>query len=87
MKKKCETKVQKSLDIITQACNELGLKINVNKTKVMNFMRRQGGHTYTYKIQGAEIETVKQYKYLGIVYTSTLNMTAHSEYVAKKGNR
>jgi hypothetical protein len=47
-------------------------------------MRRQGSHTYTYKIQGAEIETVKQYKYLGIVYTSTLNMTAHSEYVAKK---
>ena len=62
--------LQRGFDILADYCNIWKLKVNVNKTKVMVF--RKGGmlpknlHFY-YNNEGIEI--VKQFSYLGVVFT------------------
>lgn len=63
--------LQKALDLLEQYCNRWRLKLNVSKTKIMVF--RKGGQlprnlSFTY--EGSQIEIVKSFKYLGIVFTT-----------------
>ena len=68
--------LQKCLDVLENYCDTWKLKVNVNKTKVMVF--RKGGKTpnnlaFTY--DGKNLEIVKRFNYLGVVFTSGGSLT------------
>ena len=61
--------LQKSLDGLASYCDYWKLKVNSDKTKVMIFGSRKSNNLkqkYLYK--GNELETVNDFKYLGIVF-------------------
>ena len=60
--------LQRSLDLLLEYCNRWKLKINVSKTKIMMF--RKGGifpRNLIFYYDGIPVETVKKFKYLGLV--------------------
>lgn len=62
--------LQQGFDILKVYCNRWKLKVNTNKTKVMVF--RKGGaiaRTVQFSYDGTDIEIVKSFTYLGIVFT------------------
>ena len=84
---------QQALDVLSKACEELGLKINSKKTKIMYFFRvnKTEKQTHRYYVgineDAAIIEIVEEFKYLGVLYTSTLNMAKHIDYTVSKAYR
>ena len=78
--------LQNQLNSLATASDRLGLKINMNKTKVMIF--RKGGRLSKQEkwfMKGTEIEIVNEYKYLGFVLTSRLSVISALNQVVKKG--
>ena len=90
--------MQKALDTLSKKCEELGLKVNAKKSKVMtldptNGMKFNNYHNKTritkpqftigLGVDSKNIETVKSYKYLGVLFTSTLNWTPRIEVIRK----
>ena len=66
-----QKQLQNSLDLLLEYCNKWKLTINVSKTKVMVF--RKGGvlpRNLVFYYNGVVLEIVKEFKYLGIVFTS-----------------
>ena len=66
-----QEQLQNSLDLLLEYCNKWKLTINVSKTKVMVF--RKGGvlpRNLVFYYNGVVLEIVKEFKYLGIVFTS-----------------
>ena len=60
--------VQKSLDALLEYCDKWALSVNIDKTKIMRFGR---GKRETFKYNGQSIAITDQYKYLGIILSST----------------
>lgn len=66
-----QEQLQNSLDLLLEYCNRWKLTINIGKTKVMVF--RKGGvlpRDLAFYYNGVALEIVKEFKYLGIVFTS-----------------
>ena len=62
--------LQKSLDLLSVYCKRWKMSINVAKTKVMVF--RKGGmlpRNLSFVYNGTQLEIVRSFKYLGIVFT------------------
>ena len=72
-----EEKLQKTLEQIETACEELGLKINIGKTKYMIFSNIKDCANCSFKISGKLLERVFEFKYLGVIYTPKLGLNAH----------
>ena len=76
----------KATAIIHRACRELGLKINVSKTKFMLF-GTTGKNAKKFqpviKIEGTTIKWVDQYKYLGVIFDRKLTFQKHVNYLKK----
>ena len=65
-----QEELQNSLDLMLQYCTRWKLTINISKTKVMVF--RKGGtlpRNLGFYYNGVPLEIVKDFKYLGIVFT------------------
>ena len=78
--------LQNQLNNLARASDRLGLKVNLEKTKIMIF--RKGGRVskkenWLYK--GIELEIVNEYRYLGFVLTSRLSVVSALDQVVKKG--
>ena len=57
--------LQSMLDDLEQYCNEWGLKININKTKIMIF--EKGRHTtHNFTLYDSILDIEQSFKYLGI---------------------
>ena len=72
--------LQACLEKVQNYCFTWRLKVNVTKTKVMIF--NKSGHiknNYVFKIDGVQLDIVKEYKYLGV----TLNISDSSKQTAK----
>ena len=75
--------INSALETLSIACEDLGLKINAKKTKIMffdNVKRKKEVRPKFYvglAEDRAEIEIVDEFKYLGVIYTSTLNANKH----------
>ena len=66
-----QEQLQNSLNLMHQYCNRWKLTINISKTKVMIF--RKGGtlsRNMVFYYNGVALDIVKDFKYLGIVFTS-----------------
>ena len=95
----CTTNAQKALDMIYHKSQELGLKINYDKTKCMEFRMPRAKYQIhnqyrgfyekevIYNAGGHALETVSQFKYLGVVITSNLSINAHIDHIISKASR
>ena len=72
-----EEKLQKTLQQIELACEELGLKINIGKTKYMIFSNIKDCPNCDFRIDGKLLKRVQEFKYLGVMYTPNLGLNAH----------
>jgi len=63
--------VEKNTEILVVASKEIGLDVNVDKTKYMVMSRDQNaGRIYNIKIDNSAFETAYEFKYLGIILTN-----------------
>ncbi len=81
-----EAELQKKIDKLQIYFHDLGLKVNLEKTKVMVF--RKGGKlkkglSFTY--EGKQIEIVKEYTYLGVPFSSSGAFRLAAQNFKKKG--
>ncbi len=58
------------------------LTINTAKSEVVHFNSRRGAQVPTFMLAGAALKCSDSFKYLGMAYHRTLNMTASSEHAA-----
>jgi hypothetical protein len=60
------------------------MKVNVNKTKIMvfGFGKLRQNLKFTYK--NVDIEIVKQYIYLGVIFTKTCNFDVTKKHLSDK---
>ena len=80
--------LQNQLDVLSSACKDLFLHINLDKTKVMVF--RKGGFLGKHKkwhLDGKNIEVVDEYTYLGYTFTTKMSVTKGVYVLAAKGKR
>jgi hypothetical protein len=68
------TSLQSQIDQIYNYSEKLGLKINVNKTKVCVFEKRKQVRGNEFFINGEKVEYVDNFTYLGVRLTYTGNM-------------
>ena len=60
--------LQKIMNSLNTAATRYGMRINIKKTKVMK-VSKKGGGVVDIQLDGAKIEQVKKYKYLGVWMT------------------
>ena len=56
------------LNDIEEYCNTWGLKINVNKTKVLIFEKSKESTHYDFYLYNKKLEVVSSFKYLGVYF-------------------
>ncbi len=65
-----EKNMKEALVSLNRYCLEWKLNVNCNKTKIVNFSRgRVETSNYNFKFGEEEIEVVREYKYLGILFS------------------
>ena len=77
--------LQRLINLIEQFCKSVGMKLNLNKTKIMVF--RNGGilkQAEKWCYQGIELEIVSIYKYLGVYFTPKLIWTKAKAVLARQ---
>lgn len=70
--------LQYMINMLEKYCNVWSLKVNLEKSKIMVF--RKGGkraRNESWKYDGKRIEVVNNYKYLGVLLTSSLSFQSH----------
>ena len=80
----CINSLQSALNILQNWSVLWGLRFSPNKTKAMIFMRpqlvnsnRYGRHPLILKLYGRNIQFVKEFKYLGLYFDTSLTWTRH----------
>ena len=61
--------LQNMLNSFEEYCNQWKLKVNLSKTNIIIFGSRNTTH-YNFTFGNEKIETTKEYKYLGLIFTS-----------------
>ena len=54
-------------------CQEVGMQVNISKTKIMIFSLSRKGKPTTFLFEGSPLEIVQEYKYLGNDFHYKLN--------------
>ena len=65
----CPKDLEMQLDVFCDYCNQFKLKVYIDKTKCMTFSKGRNLINQIFKFDGQNIENVKQFNYLGIVFT------------------
>jgi hypothetical protein len=63
------------------------LSVNINKSKIMIFGKLRFTRHLSFKLFNMEIEIVKAYKYLGVLFASSNNWRAHDLEISCKANK
>jgi hypothetical protein len=68
-------------------CDKWKLKVNTDKSKVMVTCKKKSKQVphHKFKIHNAELEYVHEYKYLGVIISSTGSFALAQEHLASKG--
>lgn len=69
--------LQHDLAMVNRFCDDNGLKINESKCKHMSYTIRKQPIQFIYKVNNSEIETIKEIKDLGIIFTNDLKFKNH----------
>jgi hypothetical protein len=62
--------IKENTEILIDANKEVGLEINVEKTKYIVYRHQNVGHNRDIKIANRSFENVSQFKYLGTTVTN-----------------
>ncbi len=62
--------LQRMMELVNNKANEYGMKINIKKTKVMKISKNGGG--VKIKIDGIQLDQVKEFCYLGSIVTEDM---------------
>ena len=65
--------LQAQLDAFHKYCLTWKLKVNIDKTKIVIFGSGRTPQNLSFKYNGSEIEVVKNFNYLGIIFSKTGN--------------
>ena len=68
-----ESDIQAQLDVFHEYCLTWKLKVNIDKTKIVIFGSGRTPQNLSFKYNGSEIEVVKNFNYLGIIFSKTGN--------------
>ena len=80
--------LQSMLDKLHSWCRRWRVLINTNKSKCVHFNKtRSRAANFEFTIGLNKLETVENYKYLGITFTHTGNFMKNAENLAKAGGR
>ena len=82
------TGLQTQIDNLAHSSRQVGLRINIEKTKVMVF--RRGGflsRREKWFLNGTRLEVVNSFKYLGYIFTTKLSETVALDSVAIKAKQ
>ena len=80
--------LQNPLNVLARASHRNGLKVNIDKTKVMIF--RKGGHlskNEKWFIDGQRLDVVNSYTYLGFTFTTRLSMSKGLEQTINRSKK
>ena len=78
--------LQHSLSIFEDFCKEWHLIVNVLKTKVLIFSNSKH-KTYNFQFGGQNIDTVEEYKYLGIYLSKSGSFKVAKQHMAEQANK
>ncbi|KAI4888337.1 hypothetical protein NFI96_027462, partial [Prochilodus magdalenae] len=83
-----EEAYREEVSFLTHWCRENNLSLNVNKTKelIVDFRKQERVHT-PITINGAAVERVSSFKFLGVHITEELTWTEHTTRVGKKAQQ
>ena len=73
---------QDMLNIFNDYCIKWKLKINTDKTKAMIFGDYARNRPVSFNIAGDEIETIKEFKYLDVLFTKNGRFVQHIKYLS-----
>ena len=73
---------QDILNTFNEYCKKWKLKINICKTKIIIFGNYIRNQHFTFYITGEEIEIVKEFKYLGVLFTKNGRFVQHVKSVS-----
>ncbi len=84
----CEANLQRMLDCLNEWCKRWRVLINTSKSKCMHFRKGRTQRTdFRFTVGNDILETVENYKYLGVIMNDKLNYTQHCESIAKGAGR
>ncbi|KAK3889194.1 hypothetical protein Pcinc_006765 [Petrolisthes cinctipes] len=75
-------KTQQALDLISEKCQDLGLKISAEKTRAM--MLKVADPAWQLRVQGIDLAWTNSYQYLGVWVDKRLSFTAHAAYLRER---
>ena len=78
--------LQSDLSLIESWCNKWLMSLNVSKTSLLTFHRRQSFVSTKYIIAGSEICAVTSYKYLGVNLCNNLTWSLHISNISNAAN-
>ena len=79
--------LQTALNDLHRYCDENGLEINTDKSKVMIYYMGQlprRTREFSFRLNGAKLEKVNSFKYLGVYFSTQLRFSTHMENLADK---
>lgn len=79
--------LQLLLNNFSQYCNNWKLRVNVSKTKVMVFTRGRISNNLKFCIENEEIEIVKHYKYLGVIFSRNASFFETRKYLRDQATK
>lgn len=76
--------LQVDLTTIADWCVRWDMSLNINKTVHVTFTRKRANHPYRYRIHDFTLNISKEFKYLGVFFTSDLRWNKHVNYIGNK---
>ena len=76
--------LQRAMDRVSVYTDREDLSINTSKTKCITFSRAPLKHSPSFTLNGAVIENVSSFTYLGVVFTSKLSAQGHIDHIVSK---
>ena len=80
------SELQEALDFYASYCRIWKLEINNTKTKVVVFSKGRMPN-YNFTINGHPLEVVKEYKYLGVLFSRSGSFLAMKKYIANQAKK
>ena len=83
-----EKKLQRAIDILKDWCINWKLNVNLTKSQIVHFRKSRKQLTkFRFIFGDKELQMVKKYKYLGIIFDETLNFTECATTLADSAGR